>query len=157
MVFLEVDLRYPYSIGQKTKHFPFCPENKSISQDIFFDCMRRNNPKNHISQKKLICDWTDKKKYLIYYRIIKFYVRHGIVTHKVDEIISFKWSKWLEKCISFNTRKRNQAVNVFEKDFYKLLKNALFGKTKKNVRNICTIDFIYKKMKLTKLWNNNLS
>ena len=33
--FLEVDLEYPYSIRQKTKYFPFCPENKSISKDDF--------------------------------------------------------------------------------------------------------------------------
>ena len=61
---------------------------------------------------------------------------------KVHEIISFKQSKWLEKHINFNTQKRNQAVNDFEKDFCKLLNNAFYGKTVENVRNRCTIDFI---------------
>ena len=47
-----------------------------------------------------------------------------MIVDKVHEIISFKQSKWLEKYINFNTQKRNQAINDFEKDFYKLLKNA---------------------------------
>ena len=55
--------------------------------------------------KKLICDGTDKKNYLVHYRLLKFYIRHGMVVEKVHEIISFKQSKWLEKNISFNTQK----------------------------------------------------
>ena len=56
--------------------------------------------------------------------MLKFYVSHGMIVDKVHEIISFKQSKWLEKYKNFNTQKRNQAVNDFEKDFYKLLNNA---------------------------------
>ena len=59
--------------------------------------MKRIIPKNYISHNKLICAWFDKKKYLIQYRMLKFFVRHGIVNDKVHEIISFKQSKWLEK------------------------------------------------------------
>ena len=74
--------------------------------------------------------------------MVKFYFRHGMVIDNFHEIISFKQSKWLDKSITFNTQKRNQAVNDFEKDSYKLLNNAFHGKTMKNVRNRCTIDFI---------------
>ena len=91
---------------------------------------------------KLICDWTDKKKYLTLYRIVKFYVRLGIGFYKVHEIISFKPSKLLEKYINFNTQKRNWAVNGFEKEFYNLLNTAFYGKPIENVRNRCTIDFL---------------
>ena len=59
--------------------------------------MNKIKPTNYISHKKLICDWTDKKNYLIHYRMLKFYVRHGMVVEKIHEIISFKQSKWLEK------------------------------------------------------------
>ena len=132
--FLEVDLEYPYSIRQKTKHFPFFPENKSISKDDFGPYMKSIMPKNYVSHKKLICDWTDKRNYLIHYRMLKFYIRHGMRVKQVHKIISFKQNKWLEKYIDFTTQQRNQSVNDFEKDFYKLLNNAFYGKTMENVK-----------------------
>ena len=99
-------------------------------------------PKNYVSHKKLICDWTDKRNYLFHYRMLKFYVRHGMKIKKVHNVIPFKQSKWLEKYIDFNTQKRNQEVNDFEKDFYKLLNNAFYGKSTENVRNRCKIEII---------------
>ena len=61
--------------------------------------------------------------------MLNFYVSHGTLVDKVQEIISFRWSKCLERSMNFNTQKKNQGVNDFEKDFYKLLKNAFSGKT----------------------------
>ena len=133
--FVEVDLIYPNNIKQKTKNFPFASVNKKINPDNFSDYMKENLPNTYIQNKKLICDWSDKKNYLIHYRMLKFYVRHGLIVDKVHDIISFRQSRWLEKYINFNTQKRNQAANDFEKDFYKLLNNAFYGKTMENVRN----------------------
>ena len=83
----------------------------------------------------MICDWTDKKKYLIHYRMLKFYVRHGMIVEKIHERISFKQSRWLECYISFNTQKRNKSKNDFEKNFFKFLVNAAFAKFLENIRN----------------------
>ena len=106
--------------------------------------MNRIKPKNYTKSKKLICDWTDKKKYLILYSMLKFYVRHGMVVEKIHEIISFKQSRLLEKYISFNTQKRNKTKNNFEKDFFKLLVNAVFGKFSENVRKPLRLELIKK-------------
>ena len=106
--------------------------------------MNSIKPENYTKSKKLICDWTDKKKYLIHYRMLKFYVRHGMMVEKVHEIISFKQSKWLESYISFNTQKRNKAKNEFEKDFFKFLVNAAFGKFLENIRNLLELELIKK-------------
>ena len=76
--------------------------------------------------------------------MLKFYIRHGMIVDKVHNKISFIQSKWLEKQINFNSHKRNQAVKDFEKDFYKLLNNAFYGKTMENVRNRLKIKFIKK-------------
>ena len=133
--FVEVDLKYPDNIKEKTKNFPFAPINKKINHDNFSDYMKEIKPDTYIQTKKLICDWEDKKNYLVHYRMLKFYIRHGMIVDKVHSIISFKQSRWLEKYINFNTQKRNKAKNDFEKDFYKLLNNAFYGKTMENVRN----------------------
>ena len=54
-------------------------------------------PNNYPQNEKLICDWTDKKKYLVHYRMLKLYIRHGMIVDKVHEILSFKQNKLLEK------------------------------------------------------------
>ena len=97
--------------------------------------MKSIKPENYTKSKKLISDWSDKRKYLIHYRMLKFYIRHGMIVEKIHEIISFKQSRWLESYISFNTQKRNRVKNDFKKDFFKLLNNAAFGKFLENVRN----------------------
>ena len=67
--------------------------------------------------------------------MINFHVRFGMIVEKVPEIISIEQSKWLENYISFNTRKRNRAKIEFEKKFYRLLKNAFFGKMLENIHD----------------------
>ena len=92
----------------------------------------------------MICDWSDEKNYLVHHRMLKIYVRHGMIVEKVHNVISFKQSRWLEKYINFNTQKRNKAKNVFEKDFYKILNIAFYGKTMENVRNRMKVECIKK-------------
>ena len=142
--FIEVDLKNPDNIKEKTKNFPFAPVNKKIIPDKFNIYMKEIRPDTSTQTKKLICDWSDKKNYLIRYRMLKVYVRHGMIVDKVHEKKSFRQSKCLEKYINFNTQKRKKAVNDFEKDFYKLLNNAFYGKTMENVRNRLKIKIIYK-------------
>ena len=141
---IEVDLTYPNKIKGKTKNFLFAPMNKKINPDNFNDYMKEIKPDTYIQSSKLICDWSNKKNYLIHYRMLKFYIRHGMIVDKIHNIISFRQSRWLEKYISFNTQKRNKAKNDFEKNFYKLLNNAFYGKTMENVRNRLKIKFIKK-------------
>ena len=76
--FIEVDLRYPDNIKEKTKNFPFAPENKKIDTNNS-DYMKEIKPSNYTQTKKLICDWTDKKNYLVHYGMLKFYVGRGMI------------------------------------------------------------------------------
>ena len=59
--------------------------------------MRTIKPDTYRQTKNLICDWSDKKNYLIHFTMLKFYVRHGMVVDKFHEIFSFKQNRWLEK------------------------------------------------------------
>ena len=109
--FIEGDLKYPDNIKEKTKLF----------LEKYNDYMNKMKHKNYTKFKKIIYDWIGKKKYLIHFRMLKFYVRHGMVVEKIHEIVSFKKSKWLGNYLSFNTQKRIRAEKDFEKDFVKNL------------------------------------
>ena len=88
--FIEVDLKYPENIKEKTKNFPFAPMNKKINPVNFNDYMKEIKPDTYIQTSKVISDWSDKKNYLVHYRMLKFYIRHGMIIDKVHNIISIK-------------------------------------------------------------------
>ena len=71
--------------------------SKKINPDDFSDYIKEIKIDTHNQTKKMIYDWSDKKNYLIHYRMLKFYVGHGMKVEKVRNVISFKQSKWLEK------------------------------------------------------------
>ena len=78
--------------------------------------------------EKLIPNLFDKKKYLIHIRALDQALRHGSVLDKIHRAIEFDQSAWMKSYIDFNTQLRTQARNDFEKDFYKLMNNFVFGK-----------------------------
>ena len=106
-------------------------------------------PKIYDSHSKLVCDWTDKTRCLVHYRLLKFYVKHGMVIEEVHDVTSFKQSKWLEKYINFNTQKRKLAVKDYENEFKKFFNKAFYVQTMENVRNRCKIK-ILKKIEIDK-------
>ena len=80
--------------------------------------------------EKLILSLTDKKKYVVHIRLLRFYLEHGLVLQNIHRVIKFKQSNWLEPYIRFNTQKRKESTTDFEKDFFKLMNNAPYGKKK---------------------------
>ena len=76
----------------------------------------------------------DKKKYVLHISALKFYLQHGLGLRKVQRAISFKQANFLKPFIEFNTEKRKNAKNDFEKDLFKLMNNSVYGKTMENVR-----------------------
>jgi len=135
---LEVDLLFPEELHDKFKQFPPCPENIAPCDDWLSDYQKEIAKKNNIkttSCKKLIPHLYEHKNYCIHYRNLKFVHELGVKINKIHNIISFKQAKWLKPYIDFNTQKRKEAKNDFEKDFFKLLNNAVFGKTMENVKN----------------------
>ena len=142
--FVEVDVKYSDNIKEKTKEFPFCAENRKVNSTDFTEYMKKNKSKTNIENKKLLCDWSDNKNYLIHFRMLKFNVRHGKIIEKVHNNISFNQSLWFKKCTDFITQKRNEAINDFEKDSYSFFKNSFFDKTMEKVRNRMKVDYIKK-------------
>lgn len=137
----EVDIHYPESLHRKHNDFPFCAERRQLPKQAF-DIIGEKASKF----PKLLLTLLDKEKYVIHYRMLKLALHHGLVLKKVHHILKFKQSLWLKPYIDLNTELRKKANNDFEKSFFKLLNNAIFGKTMENVRSRVDI-------KLANKWN----
>ena len=84
--------------------------------------------------EKLVPNLYYKKRYVIHSRALKQALDHGLVQECIHQVIEFRQSDWMPEYIDFNTRLRAAAKNDFEKDFYKLMNNSVFGKTIENIR-----------------------
>ena len=120
---LEVDVKYPRKFHDLHSDLPVLPKRMKI--DI---C------------KKLVCNLRNKKNYVVHIKSLKKALNHGLKLKKVHKIIEFNQEAWLKPYIDMNTELRKVASNYFEKDFYKLMNNTVFGKTMENVRNIETLN-----------------
>ena len=74
------------------------------------------------------CSLIDKKNHVVHRRSLKQALHHGLILKKVHRVIQFNQKAWLKPYIDMNTEKRKKANNDFEKDFFKLMNNAVFGK-----------------------------
>ncbi len=79
------------------------------------------------ANKKLAPNFLPKKKYVVHLRNLQLYLANGVELKAIHRVISFKQRAWMAPYIEENTRRRQQAVDDFEKDYHKLLNNANFG------------------------------
>ena len=84
--------------------------------------------------KKSIPNLGNKTKYVLYYKNIQLYLSVGMKLTKIHRVLKFKQSDWMKKYIDFKNEKRKNAANDFEKDFFKLMINSVYGKTMGNLQ-----------------------
>ena len=167
---LEVNLEYPKELHDLHNEYPLAPEKIRVTEDMLSNYCEKIAAKYNISTglvSKLIPNLRNKEKYVLHYRNLQLYTNLGLKVTKVHRVLQFDQSPWLKQYIDFNTEKRKNAKNAFEKDFFKLLNNACFGKTMENLRKRVDIGLVTSKHKLLKLsskptfvsskiFNNNL-
>ena len=90
--------------------------------------------------KKLIPNLGNKTNYVLDYK--KLYLSLGIKLTKIHRALKFKQSDWMKKYIDFNTKKITNAVNGFEKYFFNLMINSVYGKTMENLRKRINVSLV---------------
>ena len=123
---LEVDLEYPEELHDLHNDYPLCPERVECEHGV----------------KKLIPNLRDKYKYVTHYKNLMLYLSLGMKLKKIHQGIKFNESEWLKPYIDLNTNLRAKAKSNFEKDFFKLMNNSVFGKTMENIRNRVNIKLV---------------
>ena len=134
---LEVDLAYPEELHDLHNDYPLGPEKIKVNKDMLSNYCQEIADKFNVSTglvHKLIPTLSNKEKYVLHYRNLQLYTDLGLKITKVHRILEFNQSTWLKQYIDFNTEKRTNAKNAFEKDFFKLMNNSVFGKTMENIR-----------------------
>ena len=134
---LEVDLEYPKELHDLHNDYPLAAEKIKVEKDKLSDYCKKIADKFGITTgiiHKLIPTLNNKEKYVLHYRNLDLYTDLGLKVKKVHRVLEFDQSPWLKQYINFNTQKRTQAKNAFEKDFFKLMNNSVFGKTMENIR-----------------------
>ena len=134
---LEVDLDYPEHLHDYHNDYPMAPEKIKIEDDMLSPYCSEIKKGYDIKAggiNKLAPNLMSKKNYGVHYRNLQYYLFQGLILKKVHRILEFKQSDWMRPYIDFNTQKRKEATNEVDKNLFKLLNNALYGKTMENVR-----------------------
>ena len=156
---LEVDLKYPGELHDLHNDYPLAPEKIKVTEDMLSPYCREIAKKFKVKVglvEKLVPTLLNKEKYVLHYRNLQLYMSLGLKLTKIHRALEFDQSPWLKSYIDFNTKKRAGAKNSFEKDFFKLMNNSVFGKTMENLRKRQDIKLITDKEKLAK-WTSRPS
>ena len=151
---LEVDLEYPKELHDLHNEYPLAPEKIRVTEDMLSNYCKEIAAKHNVSTglvSKLIPNLRNKEKYVLHYKNLKLYTDLGLKVTNIHRVLEFDQSPWLKQYIDFNTDKRKNAKNTFEKDFFKLMNNSVFGKTMENLRSRVDVRLVTSKQKLLKL------
>ena len=153
-IILEVDLEYPEKLHDLHNDYPLAPEKVKVTDNMLSNYCKKIADKYNISTGlvyKLIPTLSKKEKYVLHYRNLQLYIDLGLKLTKIHRVLEFDQSPWLKQYIDYNTEKRKNAKNDFEKDFFKLMNNSVFGKTMENIRKRVDVRLVTDEKKLLKL------
>ena len=132
---LKFDVAYPDELHELYNDYPLAPEKLAVSYDMLSkDCKKIAGEYEIkvVDVKKLIPNLGNKTNYVVHYRNFQLYLPLGVKLTKIHRVLKFRQSDWMKKYVNFITEKRKNAANDFEKDFFKLMINSVYGKTIEN-------------------------
>jgi len=148
---LEVDLEYPEELHDAHNDYPLAPEKRVMDLRKMSEYqlrLMRDLGLEPPSTEKLVLTLEDKEKYVVHYKNLQLYLSQSMRLKKVHRVLEFNQEPWMEPYIRMNTEFRKQANSDFETDFYKLMKNSVFGRTMENLRNRVEV-------KIVRAWDEN--
>ena len=152
---LKVDLKYPKELHDIHNDYPLALECKYIKKvDIspYNKQFLEDHDKTFKSTRKLCPDLRDKKKYVCLLKNLKFYMRHGLILERIYCILAADQSNFLNPYIDFNSKKRKESAHIkFKSDFFKLMNNAVYGKTIEDIRKRSKVDIVQDQKQAKKL------
>ena len=123
-------MEYPAHLHNDHNDYPLAVEKCSVKKEELSEYALHLVEKfgiKHRDEPKLIPNFKKKVKYVVHYRNLKFYFEKGMKLTAIHRILQFAQKPWLATYIAFNTEKRRHAKSAFEKDFWKLMNNSVFG------------------------------
>ncbi|CAJ0914326.1 5106_t:CDS:2, partial [Entrophospora sp. SA101] len=134
--FLNIKAHFPSKLHDYLNDLPPAVENVAIKKNQlspYNNKIVEDLDGGRFSEiKKLVTHLGPRENYVIHYQELQYYVKLGMVVDEVTEILSFDQTNWLAPYIKLNTELRQKAENDFEKDFFKLMNNSVYGKTMEN-------------------------
>ena len=125
---LEVDLAYPSSKHAEHNDYPLAPEKMKVDKSMMSPYQQRlvdDLNVNSYESEKLVPNLQPKTRYVLHYRNLQLYLKLGLKLERVHKVLAFDQRPWMASYIEKNTQLRTAATNDFEKDFYKLMNNAV--------------------------------
>ena len=158
---LEVDLEYPPGLHDEHNAYPLAPEKAQVPEEWMSPYQQALAIELNLGKdrtQKLLLTLRDKTNYVLHYRNLQLYLSLGMKLKRVRNVLAFDQKDWMKSYISLNTELRKQATSTFEKNFFKLLNNSVFGKTMENLRNRTVVKLVRagEEAKLRKLLSNPL-
>jgi hypothetical protein len=138
---VECELEYPSELQQLHNDYPLAPEHITITEDMLSPFCKSLNLKCAFTEK-LIGSLLPKIKYKTHYRNLKLYLSLHMKLLRIHRVVAFQQKPWLKAYVDLNTRMRQLAKTDFEKDFFKLMVNAFFGKSMENVRKRRKVELV---------------
>jgi len=148
---LDVDLDYPDHLHDSHNDYPLAPERLTVTRDMLSDYSRELSEGHPPVSEKLTPNLRNKRNYVLHYRNLQLYMRLGLKLVHIHRVLAFEQRPWMRDYIDFNTKKRQAACNEFEKDFFKLMNNAVFGKTMECLRNRVNVHLVLDPVRCKKL------